>query len=360
MALATKKLAASIDFGGCGVKSVIGLSKGGKLTSSYMEPYAVSVPHSSAASLQVSLKLCDPENCCWVGWNGQYVALGYLARSRFLGKERLAEAKVATAAYKVLGMLWVAAERLQLGSTFDASLSLLLPANEMHSKSALVERIKELAKNFVSPAGEIQANVSTVRCFPEGAGIFYLLAARMPNELRKSDIAIAMLGYRNASILVSRRGTLEVIATSDLGFHALVKEVSKRANNTYPEELVSTVAAGGWAGNKLSFELSAAVSEAQPLYFGALESWLRNSIPKSCNRVVFCGGTADYLKPKLEETFGKSFNPIWHAGESLPPAADNFELGNRLLDAYGVYLIESAGAKESERETLTYRKESKS
>ncbi|NJM63703.1 MAG: hypothetical protein HC849_31850 [Oscillatoriales cyanobacterium RU_3_3] len=62
----------------------------------------------------------------------------------------------------------------------------------------------------------------------------------------------------------------------------------------------------------------------------------------------------------MEETFGKSFNPIWHAGESLPPAADNFELGNRLLDAYGVYLIESASAKELERETLTYRKEAKS
>jgi hypothetical protein len=360
MALSAKKLVASVDFGGCGAKSVMSLSKGGKLTSSYMEPYAVSVPHSSAASLQVSLKLSDPENCCWVGWNGQYVALGYLARSRFLGKERLAEAKVVTAAYKVLGMLWVASEKLQLGSQFDASLSLLLPANEMHSKLALTERIKEVAKNFVTPTGEIQANISTIRCFPEGAGIFYLLAARMPNELRKSDIAIAMVGYRNASILVSRRGTLEVISTSDLGFHALVKEVSKRANNTYPEELVATVAAGGWGGDKLNFELSAAVSEAQPLYFGSLENWLRNSIPKSCDRLVFCGGTADYLKQKLEETFGKSFNLIWHAGQSLPPSADNFELGNRLLDAYGVYLIDSADAKESECETLTYRKETKS
>jgi hypothetical protein len=346
MALSAKKLVASVDFGGCGVKSVMSSSKGAKLTSSYMEPYAVSVPHSSAAELQVSLKLSDPENCCWVGWNGQYVALGYLAGTHFLGKERLAEAKVATAVYKVLGMLWVASERLQLGSQFDAALSLLLPANEMHSKLALAERIKEVAKNFVTPTGEIQVNVSTVRCLPEGAGIFYLLAARMPNELRKSDIAIAMLGYRNASILVSRRGTLEVISTSNLGFHALIREVSKRTNNTYPEELVSVVAAGGWAGNKLSFELSAAVKEAQPLYFGVLENWLKNSIPKSCKQLVFCGGTADYLKLKLEETFVTNFKLIWHAGESLPHSLDGFELGNRLLDAYGVYLAETAVAGE--------------
>ncbi|NJR26034.1 MAG: hypothetical protein HC786_29975 [Richelia sp. CSU_2_1] len=78
MAQSQKKLAASIDFGGCGVKSVIGLSKGGKMTSSYMEPYAVSVPHSSAASLQVSLKLSDPE----IGGNFRKKFQSDLARGR--------------------------------------------------------------------------------------------------------------------------------------------------------------------------------------------------------------------------------------------------------------------------------------
>jgi hypothetical protein len=45
--------------------------------------------------------------------------------------------------------------------------------------------------------------------------------------------------------------------------------------------------------------------------------WLNETLPQDYDGLVFCGGTADYLKPWLEKEF-KRVDILWQGGVKIP------------------------------------------
>ncbi|MBE9229008.1 ParM/StbA family protein [Phormidium sp. LEGE 05292] len=343
----------ALDTGGEGTKFIYSLISG-EAYSGFMEPEVIEIPQSSQEEFQnLKLSVAEPEDACWVGWNGQYHAVGYLAKTQFLANDRLAESKVEAASSKALAAIWVMAAKLKLKERFKLAVKLVLPPGEFAARETLQNKLLSQAKNFSTPSGKIFTEIVHFQCLPEGAGIYLNYLDANENALKRKTIAFVMLGHRNASVLVSRRGVLKEGLTSNLGFQQLVRSVQYRCSHQNSDRLTPSIARAGWEINltelyPLAFsnseperakeveQIALAIQKSQPEYFNALQSWLINTIPFDTSEIVFCGGTADYLKPKLSEAFNR-FDLTWHANTKIPRELDSYNLGFRLCDVYGLY-----------------------
>ncbi|MCT7953405.1 ParM/StbA family protein [Ancylothrix sp. C2] len=333
-----------LDLGGTGTKCIYGLGDAPPI-SLWIEPEVIPVTIEAVEDVQSFVGAAEPENSCWLGYNGQYVAIGYLAQRKFWGNSRLAELKIATAPWKALAALWIAAEKLKLGSKFEAVVWALLPGGEMAGAEQFEKDLKLMAAKFETPTGPYQIQISSFECLPEGAGVFLSLTYKQQYArlLKQRVLTIAMIGYRNASVLLSWKGVLDVGGTSALGMDKLVSLV---ANKTGADKnsILGSIVSSSWnlksaelMGGKQENALEKAIKQAQQSYWSALRSWLLNTIPEDSGMIIFCGGTADYLKPMLEKEFGSLYRLDWHAQTAIPTRLDTYLLGNRLADAYGVY-----------------------
>lgn len=66
-----------------------------------------------------------------------------------------------------------------------------------------------------------------------------------------------------------------------------------------------------------------------------LTHWLDEVLPSDTDEIVFCGGTAEYLKSELRSHYSR-YAQSWLAGIVVPPELDPDGLGHRLADAYGI------------------------
>ena len=179
---------------------------------------------------------------------------------------------------------------------------------------------------------------------------------QMGDAARRKTFAVVMVGYRNASVLLSERGQVNKRTTSNLGFIKLVELVESRiAGLPSTAQLASAIAKAGdqvetrhLSPLALSSVPETRSEEVQKLidavnacrieYARALCSWLREVLPRQVylDEVVLCGGTADYLRSELENHF--AYTDInWNAGIDLPTQLQDTELGSRLCDVYGLY-----------------------
>jgi hypothetical protein len=230
----------------------------------------------------------------------------------------------------------------------------LLPANEYESRKKFEYILRSLLKNFETPSGEMSLELGRFNCYPEGAGVFLLHSKRVGVEIGQRKSAIIMIGYRNASVLVSYRGALDSGKTSDLGMVRMIESVMTKTSGLSESDLCRAIVASGYdinptplykltrsttvaARNEEVAALVTAIKEAKNLYIATLISWLNNVVPRDVDEIVFCGGTADYLKKELNSRY--SATPcIWHGGVVVPDAVDTYKLGTRLTDAYGMFL----------------------
>ncbi|MCL1474605.1 ParM/StbA family protein [Argonema antarcticum] len=343
----------ALDTGGEGSKFIYS-SISGKAHSGFMEPEVIEITQSSQSEFQtLKLSVAEPEDTCWVGCNGQYHAVGYLAKTQFLANDRLAESKVEAATYKALAAIWVMALKLKLKERFKLAVKVVLPPGEFADRETFQTKLLSQAKNFSTPSGKISAEIVHFQCLPEGAGIYLNYLDANENALKRKTIAIVMLGHRNASVLISRRGVLKEGLTSNLGFQQLVRSVQYRCSNQTSDRLTPAIARAGWEIDLTKLyplalssserervkeveQIEEAIKKAQPEYFNALQSWLINTVPFDTEEIIFCGGTADYLKPKLSLAFNR-FDLTWHANTKIPPELDSCNLGSRLCDVYGLY-----------------------
>jgi hypothetical protein len=345
----------ALDAGGEGTKFIYAnASQVQAAASCYMEPQMVKLPHSAIAQLQANkISVALPENMCWVGCEQEFYAVGYLACSRFQGSKALSKSKVETVIYKMLGAIWVVKRKLDLGAKFNIDVAVVLPPCELSDKSYFEEQLRRQARQFITPDGEMSVDINKFLCFPEGAGTFLLYKGKSSaTQIQRKDIALVMLGYRNASVLVSRRGLLDVVASCDLGMCRAIEQIIKRSSNQSEKRLVSAVAKAGWGvkkdalinlvnstnPNRKSHELdllTTAITESRLEYFFQLKNWLDEVIPKEAQLIIFCGGTAEYLRQPLEQAFPERC--LFHGGVEIPSPLDTEGLGCRLLDIYGIY-----------------------
>ena len=346
-----------LDFGGSATKGVYtDISLNEKLI--YMEPEVISLPPTAIADYEsTKLGIATPADSAWVTVDEQCYVVGYLAQSRFNGNPGLSSLKYERAFPKTLAAVWVAAQELKLKNKFSAALAILMPSSEYESGKQLHSLLVDGLSNFQTPTGKMSVSLTHFDCKPEGGGIYMIHRHRLGDAARQKTVAVVMVGYRNASVLLSERGQVNKRTTSNLGFIKLVELVESRISGLpSTAQLARAISLAGEKVEK-NYLLPLALSsvpetrdeEVQKLidvvnasrieYAMALCSWLREVLPRQIrlDEVVLCGGTAEYLRHELENHF--AYTDInWNANICLPERLQNSEIGSRLCDAYGMYL----------------------
>jgi hypothetical protein len=320
-----------------------------------MEPEVMRVPASAIANYErTKLGSADPKDAAYVGVEDDYYAVGYLAASQFHANAGLSELKYERALPKTLAAVWVASQYLSLGNQFNAAIGVLLPPGEYEDREHFEALLRSALANYETPTGTLNVNLSQFNCKPEGGGIYLMHSAEHSAQVKLSVCAVVMVGYRNASILVSNRGQVGQFKTSNLGFIRMVELVQKRSSGLDTTELAQAIATSGEEVDirplRRLFQdtdadlrrekvdkLTKAIKESRTEYVAMLESWLKEALPQRLGEVILCGGTADYLHRELNEHFPAT--PItWHADIDIPEELDKYDMGNRCADVYGMYL----------------------
>jgi hypothetical protein len=314
------ELSLVLDFGGSLTKGIY-RGKSGEAMLFSMEPEVISLPKASIDEYEArKMGTPDPADAAWVGCGDDYYAVGYLASSQFYGNAGLSSFKYERAFPKTLAAVWAVAHRLGLTKKkkISAAIGVLLPAGEYENASRLKELITEGLDNFSTPTGTMSVSLSHYESKPEGGGVLMVYATSQDAAVLKSKtVAVVMVGYRNASILVSERGVVGKRLTSPLGFIRLVELVERRISTLVgTARLAAAIARAGESiqtaplmplamssqkESRLSEveKLVGAIESSRDQYLHSLSSWLRENLPKELDEVILCGGTAYYLRDSL-------------------------------------------------------------
>ncbi|NJN11392.1 MAG: ParM/StbA family protein [Richelia sp. RM2_1_2] len=346
----------TLDFGGSATKGIYYTFDKKNPASLIMEPEVIKIPLESVASFSTEiLGATSPENIAWVNINGETFAVGYLAQQKYYANAGLKELKYERAIAKTASAVWVVSQKLKLGYNFQLALACLLPPGELENKQSLGEQLGTTLANYITPTGRMQVKLIEFKCLPEGAGIYLAYQKRVGEALKRKFFALAMIGYRNASVLISDRGVVAADGkTSDLGMIRLLERVVAKTSGQTPSLIAPAIVA---AGSDLSpvpllrllrstgnankqqelQQIQKAVKLARSEYSAALTSWLNQVIPRQVDEILFCGGTADYMKKELNLHYrGKSC--LWGVGANIPKQVDEFSLLSRLADVYSLFL----------------------
>lgn len=307
----------------------------------------------------------------WVGFNDTYYAVGALARHRFGGLPQLHELKYELALPKICAAIWLARAEMSLPPKFNLYLSVLLPGGEMSDKDILKSRCRSVIQSFDTPDGKMGIKLAACEVSSEGSGIYNFRKSVLGDKLYSLHQLYVMLGFRNASTFVVRGGVIEPGQTSDFGMHWMLDLLAGRVsgldkNNPHTIETIVNAALSPELLRRLSrkrsqqdidadFELiSAALAVAKDEYVRALARWLK-SIPGLFDEIVFCGGTAEYLRPELENYYSTDTTEIvWHGGVSMPYEVESKTGCYRLADVWALHgvffnLIATNVAETAER-----------
>jgi hypothetical protein len=330
---AKSEITLTLDFGGSGTKAIAQI-QGGKPTAIWMEASVIEASKISLAFQTRNLSNAYPENMAWVGIGEDYRAVGYLARSTYSATPGLKPRKYELALYKTLALVWAIKQKFKLAESFDISLALLLPPGEFEDSALLKPMLRDALAEFNTPTGKLKANLVGYECFPEGGGIYAMYCKNTGEAIRRKVIALVMLGYRNASVMISRRGILNRGKTVNLGMAKMVDLVIERTSGLAAEELAEAIAFSGNEpkpqhfhhlcndNNHLNAQIEkiiSAVHSSRAEYARALMNWLKEVLPpkNELDEVIICGGTADYLREELDTVF--PITPvIWHGGVEIP------------------------------------------
>lgn len=366
-----------LDFGGSLTKGIY-RDKSGEATLFSMEPEVISLPKTSIDEYEaLKMGTPDPTDSAWVGCGDDYYAVGYLARSQFYGNAGLSSFKYERAFPKTLAAVWAVAHRLGLTQKkkISAAIGVLLPAGEYENAELLKEFITEGLANFSTPTGTMSVSLTHYQSKPEGGGVLMVYAtAQGAAVLKTKTVAVVMVGYRNASILVSERGVVGKRVTSPLGFVRLVELVEKRISTLVnTARLATAIALAGESiktaplmplamssqqESRLSEveKLVSAISSSRTQYLHSLSSWLRENLPKELDEVILCGGTAYYLRDSLEKFFSScSVEVVWDGDMELPLHLQTQDLGRRMCDVYGMYRYFTTTMLKSNKVALVAR-----
>ncbi len=324
------------------------------------EPVVVCMePEVADVSLE-SLKECEvggkPEDGCWIGLpSRENYAIGFLARYKFGGNSLLKELKYDVAVPKICGLLWVLYEKWKLPNKLSVALAVLLPPSEGCDRTLLETKLNVALSNFSTPTGTMHVKLVLFDAMQEGAGILFNRRLVLGEEFKNRTVAIAMIGYRNASIFVVARGVLSPGVSSDFGMAWMVDAFVRRCSGLSKEDpriVQALVGAGDECSSemlaKLSrkrkpFEIAAdATSMAESAlrsrddYARALIRWLSQQLPADVDEIILCGGTAEYLRKELETHFSNK-TLIWDGGVEIPSSLDTAGMGNRIADVLGMH-----------------------
>ncbi len=349
-----QELILALDFGGSSTKGIYCTMKQSIPVSLVMEPEVVRISDDSVTCQ--TLGATEPENAAWVNYMGETFAVGYLAKTKYYANEGLKELKYERAIAKTLASIWATSQKLQLGTIFRLALVCLLPPGELENKDSFYKQLKTILADFTTPTGRMRVELTQFKCLPEGAGIYLAYQKQLGQAIKTKTHALVMLGYRNASVLISDKGIVAADGkTCDLGMIRLLEKVVAKTSGQTASQLAPAVVAAGSDISTTPFlqllrstnninkqqellQIQKAVKLAKSEYAAVLTSWLDQVISRSAvSSIVFCGGTADYMRRELNSHY-PGIPCLWGVGADIPKQVDSFGFGSRLADVYNVFL----------------------
>ncbi|MEC4811822.1 MAG: ParM/StbA family protein [Scytonema sp. PMC 1069.18] len=320
---------------------------------------------SSVADVSLdALKECASgghiEDNCWISLpnEGSY-ALGYLASYKFFGNPMLRSLKFDLALPKIAGVLWVISQRLSKKTkVLKVRLCVLLPPSEGGDSKALGEKLKQELEEYMTPTGVLRVKLVDFMALREGFGIARYRQNVLGDGFNQRNITVVMVGYRNLSILPIVRGIPQKGASSDLGMffmvHNFVTDCGAGLGADDPKVVSVLVEAGASCDatvlSKLSrkrksqdhtadgerFSFVARTSRRN--YANAVIRWLSQNIPSDTDEIIFCGGTARYIKDELTQYCNETgIDVIWDGRIIVPKVLDTYGMSERLADVFGLY-----------------------
>lgn len=349
------KVVATIDLGTSSLKGVAQVYPDGVPMVLKMEPEIADV---EAGSIDYLSNQFMQENSVWIGIGEEYFVLGALARSKFAGTSALRDLKYQYALPKALGMLWMAIRRLGVSNpNLEMYIHLLLPVGESSVSEQLKNRLEAVLKTGVTtPTGKLSAKLRTFGLSAEGAGIMsYRSRSNTVNYFQKS-VGMLMLGYRNASFILSHKGNTTKSETTDLGMSWVVHEFVERTavglskddsrlisalveanqNNYEPLRSLSRKTKSEDVNSDVElFKKTLPVVRTE--YVRSLVRWLRNIA--QMDEILICGGTSAFVANELTQHFQQEGIPIsWNGGMELPKNLNTVGLGLRVVDVWASHI----------------------
>jgi hypothetical protein len=345
----------AIDFGGLSTRVFCQSSQAGSKASSFVMESQVGPVSQDIANCftKPNLASASPENIAWVAIGNECRAVGYLAAAQFNAHIGLAGLKYSSALYKALAALWVVSRKLDLGNQFSAAISVFLPPGEFNDSKQFFELLNQYSASFETPTGKLSVTLDKTQALQEGGGIALIHNSNLGSAFKQRVTAFVMVGFRNASVIVSARGAVGKGKTSDLGMVRLVDLVQERTSNYDASRLALSIAQAGASYNRPYFyriarnredaakdrevdQLIEAVKLSRFDYARMLSHWINEVLPPDLDEIVFCGGTSEYMKPELRNQFSH-YSLSWHAGITVPKTLDPDNLGCRIADVYGLF-----------------------
>lgn len=304
-----------------------------------------------------------PEYSAWLQLGDEMVAVGQLA-TNFGGDSGLIERKQQRAVYKVLAVLGVLRSKLELPTSFAASLAVLLPITEFKDRQRVQELLQEAASAFAFRGQPLSIQLRNCPMLPEGFGLY----TAYKNNLKRRGIEpscrtifVLMFGHRNLSILVFQNGILQTGKSSSdgPGFCEAVKAgaVAMAIRGSDYPQLLKALSLNETqmrvTGEFEVVDVTQAVSAGRISYWKQVDSYLKNALTpvltdSDCDLVV-SGGAAWTMREELISLFkrmGLENRVSWAAGlqnnlDSLLSTYPEFEnsaaLGLRMADAFAAF-----------------------
>jgi hypothetical protein len=345
----------AIDFGGLSTRVFCQSSQAGSKASSFVMESQVGPVSQDIANCftKPNLASASPENIAWVAIGNECRAVGYLAASQFNAHIGLAGLKYSSALYKALAALWVVSRKLDLGNQFSAAISVFLPPGEFNDSKQFFELLSQYSASFETPTGKLSVTLDKTQALQEGGGIALIHNSNLGSAFKQRVTAFVMVGFRNASVIVSARGAVGKGKTSDLGMVRLVDLVQDRTSNYDASRLALSIAQAGVSYNRPYFyriarnreetakdrevdQLIEAVKLSRFDYARMLSHWINEVLPPDLDEIVFCGGTSEHMKPEQRNQFSH-YSLSWHAGITVPKTLYPDGLGCRIADVYGLF-----------------------
>lgn len=353
MASTMPRIAASFDLGGSHNRGIVQIYPEGVPIVLAMGPEVADVSKNSIAHLYQQVR----QDSTWVGIGDEYYVLGALAKDAFFGTPALKELKYHYGLPKIAGLLWLGSCQLGLNQPIEAFTQLLLPAGEIADGKDLGNTLKrKLNRGVKTPNGQLKVKLLNFSTSPEGIGIMAYRRRALGNEFDKKSIGLLMLGYRNASFLLSSKSNLAKFETTDLGMSWLVHQfVERTAVGLSKDDLrLALLLVQAHSGNLnalrsisrkatpdgVESDLKLFNSVLPPLvddYCRALIRWVKNLAV--LDEVLICGGTAELIRAPLTQYFESVGIPIvWNGGVQIPKGLDTQGLENRIADVWTAHI----------------------
>ncbi len=332
-----------------------------------LDPHVIEVPEVSISNYEkYRVGKARPEDSSWVKLGDSYLAVGFLARRQFNTVHCLNALKVDSAIPLTLAMVGAIAQTKELGHECSLTLGVVLPWSEYKDREKLETALKESLASFIYRGEEYKVTLEKFSAFPEGAGLLArgrtAKKGQLLPRLSEINLAVLMVGYRNASLLVVERGQLTTGLTSDLGFSQMISKVKTLTSGQTEEVLLPAICSAREVSERTldrlvrsqrqelreveKQEIKEAIADAKQEYIATLSNWINQQIPPQVKLDEFLvgGGTAKYLKPELTQLLKLYSSQInWvralekRVEQAFYTAVARDYLAPRLTDVYGLF-----------------------